>query len=196
MSGKGKDKIWILVGIGAVGLALGILFSIRNRRRIVLFSEALVGQTEISGNAGFTNQEFQKLIKEVGWSPGDAWCVYFAKLVWYNMAPDWLKAKILRRVTGNTFATWDNLRNDKSFIVSAIPRAGDLVIWQKYSNGQPTSDGHAGIVKSLNLGNFTTIEGNTNDLGGSEGYIVAEKTRAIDFSNKNGLRILGFIRFA
>jgi hypothetical protein len=71
-----------------------------------------------------------------------------------------------------------------------------MVIWREYSNGQPTSDGHAGIVKKLGFGTFTTIEGNTNVLGGPEGYIVAEKTRPIDYVNNNGLRIVGFLRFA
>jgi hypothetical protein len=196
MSGENKDKVSIYISVAAVLVGLGIIFSIRNRRRVVRFSEALVGQTEISGNMGFTNEELQRLMKEVGWNAGDPWCVYFAKLVWYNMAPEWLKDKILRKVSGSSIQTWENLKNDPNFITSAIPQPGDMAIWRRYDNGVATNTGHAGIVKSLGYGNFTTVEGNTNELGGSEGYIVAEKTRAIDYSTKNGLRLVGFIRFA
>jgi hypothetical protein len=112
------------------------------------------------------------------------------------MAPAWLKPKIMSKVTGSTWTTWTNLSADPNFVVSAIPRAGDMVIWRRYENGTPTDDGHAGIVKSLGIGTFSTIEGNTNDIGGPEGYIVAEKSHTIDYTNDNGMRIVGFIRFA
>lgn len=197
MSGEEKNKILIYGGVAAIFVGIGLLFAIRNRRRIVKFSETLAGQTEIAGNAGFTNEEFQKLMDEVGWNPGDPWCVYFAKLVWYNMAPGWLKEKILKKVSGSSLQTFENLKDDPNFRVSAIPQAGDMAIWRYYENGNPQWNGHAGIVKRLGFGNFTTLEGNTSETGiGNEGYVVAEKTRSIDFSNKNGLRLVGFIRFA
>jgi hypothetical protein len=135
-------------------------------------------------------------MEEVGWEPGDAWCVYFAKLSWYNMAPDFLKKKILKKVSGSSWQTWENLKDDPSFEVKSVPKAGDMAIWRMYSNGSPTWNGHAGIVKKLGYGNFTTIEGNTSSSGTNEGYIVAEKTRNIDYTVKNGLRLVGFIRFA
>lgn len=197
MAGGEKHNIRIWIGVAAVIAGIGIVLAIRNRRKVVRFSEMLVGQTEIAGNAGFTNEEFQKLMDEVGWEPGDAWCVYFAKLVWFNMAPSWLKAKILNKVSGSSLQTWENLKDDANFKTSAIPQAGDMAIWRVYENGNPTWKGHAGIVKRLGFGNFTTIEGNSSDNGmGNEGYVVAEKTRSIDFTNKNGLRLIGFIRFA
>jgi hypothetical protein len=191
-----QRKLYLYLGIAGLLIGAGILLSLRNRKKIVKFSESLEGQTEIAGNAGFTNEEFQQLMQEVGWKPGDAWCVYFVKLVWYNMCPGWLKEKVMDKVTGSTWTTWQNLSKDPSFVVSAIPKEGDMAIWRLYSNGEPTGDGHAGIVKRLGYGNFTTIEGNTNELGGSEGYIVDEKTRTIDYTVKNGLRLMGFIRFA
>jgi hypothetical protein len=189
-------RTYLFIGISGVLIGLGLLFAVRGRKRIVKFSESLKGQTEIAGNAGFTNEEFQKLMQEVGWKPGDAWCVFFVKCVWYNMAPDFLKPKILKRVTGSTISTWDNLQDDPSFRITDVPRPGDMVIWRDYSGGEPTADGHAGIVKYLGFGNFTTVEGNTNTTGGSEGYIVAEKTRTFDYNKNDGLRLIGFISFA
>lgn len=197
MNSENKNKVYLYFGIAGVILGIGIIFSLRNRKKIVQFSEALIGQTETSGNMGFTNSEFEKLMEQVGWQPGDAWCVYFAKLSWYQSAPEFLRPKILKRVSGSSLQTWENLQNDPSFIISSIPKPGDMAIWRQIDNGTPTWNGHAGIVKKLGFGNFTTIEGNTTSNGiGNEGYIVAEKTRPLDYVTKNGLRLLGFIRFA
>lgn len=196
MAAGRSDKVYLWLGLSGVLIGLGIIFTIRNRRKIVKFSESLKGQTEIARNAGFTNREFERLMGEVGWKPGDAWCVYFVKLVWYNMAPEYLKKKILSKVSGSTWQTWENLKGDANFKISAIPMAGDMAIWRMYKNGEPTWDGHAGIVKKLGYGTFTTVEGNTTNKGGDEGYIVAEKTRPIDYTVNNGLRLVGFIRFA
>ncbi|MFA6573710.1 MAG: CHAP domain-containing protein [Patescibacteria group bacterium] len=192
----GKDRTYFWLGVSGALIGIGLLFAIRGRRKVVKFSESLVGQTEIAGNSGFTNEKFQQLMEEVGWEPGDAWCVYFAKLAWYNMAPEYLRPKILQKVSGSSWQTWENLRNDSSFTVSAIPKAGDMAIWRTYKDGQPTWNGHAGIVKHLGYGNFTTIEGNTSSTGTNEGYTVAEKTRNIDYTTKNGLRLVGFVRIA
>jgi hypothetical protein len=192
-----RKKTFLLLGLSGILIGIGLLFAIRGRKRIVKFSENLEGQTEIAGNAGFNNEEFQALMQEVGWQPGDAWCVFFVKCVWYNMAPSFLKDKILSRVTGSTISTWDNLQNDSSFKIVDVPGPGDMVIWREYLGGYPTSNGHAGIVKYLGYKNFTTVEGNTSGTsGGSEGYIVAEKTRTFDYNKDNGLRLIGFIRIA
>jgi hypothetical protein len=191
-----KNNIYLYLGIAGLLFGIGLLFAIRHRRRIVKFSESLIGQREIIGNSGFNNEEFESLMEEVGWDAGDPWCVYFVKLVWYNMAPEWLKAKILSKVSGSSVQTWENLKNDDSFVISAVPKAGDMAIWRYYSAGKPTNNGHAGIVKYLGVGTFTTIEGNTSDTGTNEGYIVAEKTRPLDYTTNNGLRLIGFVRFA
>jgi hypothetical protein len=71
-----------------------------------------------------------------------------------------------------------------------------MVIWRGYSGGSPNADGHAGIVKYLGFGNFTTVEGNTNTDGSADGYIVAEKIRTFDYTVNDGLRLMGFIRIA
>ena len=196
MKFTGNKKMYLLLGISGVLIGLGLLFAIRGRRRIVSFSESLVGLTEIGDNAGFTNEEFQNLMAQVGWQPGDAWCVFFVKCVWYNMAPDFLKQKIMDEITGSTITTWENLQNDPSFKFPEVPEPGDIAIWRGYSGGQPNSDGHAGIVKYLGFGNFTTIEGNTTLDGTGDGYIVAQKTRNFDYEINDGLRLMGFIRIA
>jgi hypothetical protein len=77
---------------------------------------------------------------------------------------------------------------------SKVPEEGDIVIWQTYRKGKAQSTGHAAIVMEVNSRSIKTIEGNTNDIGGREGYTVATKNRSINFTNDNGLRMLGFIK--
>ena len=175
--------------------AIGFL-SFSRRRKIIQVSKAFIGQQEKSGNTGFQSAEMERLMKEVGWHSGDAWCVYFAKLMWYYDAPQWLKPRILTAISGNSQQTWARVNSDPAFVVSNIPRSGDLVIWQNYKNGVGQTSGHAGIVKRMNVNDFFTIEGNSNISGGSEGYEVVEKVRKYNFENNNGLRLKGFVRFA
>ena len=70
----------------------------------------------------------------------------------------------------------------------------NIVIWQTYKKGKAQGTGHAAIVMEVGEDTIKTIEGNTNDKGGREGYIVASKSRSINFTNDNGLRMLGFIK--
>lgn len=73
----------------------------------------------------------------------------------------------------------------------AIPKAGDIVIWQ--FNG--TSKGHAGVVLSVDKNGMTTIEGNTGPLVKEierEGDGVYKKLRSLQGSEK--MRVVGFLR--
>ena len=187
-----------IILVSSVGIIAGLIafLSYNKRRKVIAVSKAFVGQQEKSGNSGFQNAEMERLMKEVGWHEGDAWCVYFAKLMWYMKAPEWLKPKIKTSISGSSQQTLKNVSNDPAFVVSKIPRIGDMVIWQTYKNGSGKSTGHAGIVQRVNVNDFKTIEGNTNSSGTNEGVEVAEKTRTYDFDKTNGLRLKGFVRFA
>ena len=189
-------KYKVLLGIGIVLAGTGIVLTIRRRARVKAFAKAMVGQKEVSGNMGFQNEQFERLMKEVGWNEGDQWCVYFAKLTWYEKAPEWLKPKIKKSISGSSQTTWENVSKDPAFVVSKMPKVGDMVIWQSFKNGVGQWSGHAGIVTKVGFNDFKTIEGNTNDAGSREGYIVAEKDRTFNFDTNNGLRLKGFIRFA
>lgn len=189
-------KYKILITAGLLATAAGLILTIRQRARVKAFAQATIGQKEISGNLGFQSQEFERLMKEVGWHEGDQWCVYFAKLTWYNRSPDWLKPKIKKSISGSSQQTWENVSKDPAFVVSKIPKPGDMVIWQTYKNGVGEWSGHAGIVTKVGFNDFKTIEGNTNDAGSREGYTVAPKDRPFNFDVNNGLRLKGFIRFA
>lgn len=191
-------KPWakILIGVAVAVTGAAVFFSLRGRARIKAFAKAMVGQKEVTGNMGFQSAEFENMMKEVGWKEGDQWCVFFAKLTWWQKAPAFLKPKIKSAISGSSQTTWENVSKDPAFVTSKIPKPGDMVIWQSYKNGVPQWTGHAGIVEKVGFNDFKTIEGNTNDAGGREGYIVAQKDRTFNFDTNNGLRLKGFIRFA
>jgi len=50
--------------------------------KIALTANSLVGQTEVKGNLGFHDGQFQLMMEAVGWKRGEAWCAYFTELVW------------------------------------------------------------------------------------------------------------------
>ena len=189
-----RKKLYILLGISSLFIGAGILFSFRGRHRMVSFARGLIGQTEEQPNLGFTNPEFENLMQGVGWNSGDQWCAYFVKMVWYNMGPDFLKSKIQQLFSGNVFETWDNLSNDPSFKVVSVPKAGDLAIFGDYTGGVATGGGHAGLVDRLGMGQFLSIEGNTNTDGSNNGYEVAENARGFSYGETDGLRLMGFLR--
>ena len=165
------------------------------RGSIISYAYEYLGKEEIKGNMGFKDPEFEAKMRAVGFKDTYAWCALFCELVWTEayaeFAPEMLPllAKEFSAGTVRSFRHFKSLR-----WTSKVPEAGDIVIWQSYKNGKAKTTGHAAIVMAVKDGYIETIEGNTNDKGGREGYTVAEKTRTIDFSNTNGLRMLGFIK--
>jgi hypothetical protein len=159
--------------------------------RAIETAQKYLGETEISGNAGFTQVEFEGKMKLVGWKKGEAWCAYFAELVFKEAYPE--RAEDFNRLfSASAVKTYSNFLAN-GYIGKPEPSPGDLVIWRMFKNGSPSWQGHAGIVSDV-LGQtlFYSIEGNTNDGGGREGYIVARKVR--DTKRKlNGLNVMGFI---
>jgi hypothetical protein len=147
-----------------------------------------IGQTEKPKNSGFTMASFQEKMVHVGWSKAMPWCAYFCKLVAIEAMPEH-KEEFMKLFSGMAIVTFNNFKaTGKTF---QTPQVNDLIVWQ---HGK-TSQGHIGVVTSVDKKGVITIEGNTNDLGGREGYIVAQKDRKINLPfNPKGLNLLGFIR--
>lgn len=151
-----------------------------------------IGQMEKKGNSGFMDQSFEKEMKEEGWENGWAWCSIFCKVVFKNCFP--AKSDELNKLfSASAVKTFENFRA-AGYPFSQIPTVDALVIWQNQKDGKPQWTGHAGIVVSVNGDTFESVEGNTNDVGGREGYIVARRTRKVIHNIANGLEILGFIK--
>lgn len=152
-----------------------------------------IGQTEKPGNLGFNDAEFEHKMKSVGFQPSHAWCAYFTELVFKETYPNKLK-ELDGLFSASAVQTYRNFEK-ASYPVGNVPREGHLVIWQTMKNGVPQSTGHAGIVGKVREGwIFESIEGNTNDGGGREGYIVAKRERRHLKDVKDGLKVLGFVQ--
>lgn len=152
-----------------------------------------LGQQEKPGNSGFLDPSFEAEMREEGFQTGWAWCSIFARVVFVNAFPE--RADELRKLfSPSTIQTFRNFR-DAAYPIGYVPVVNHLVIWQRYLNGKPQPTGHAGIVSEVkSTWEFKSIEGNTNDQGGREGYIVAEHERKVLAEVKTGLKILGFIQ--
>ncbi len=158
---------------------------------ILMTAKSFIGQEETPNNSGFKDKMFQSAMEHDGWRIYNSWCVFFAKLVWDISIPSGpVHDRAMKLITGNSQSTLANFLKDTSgyFYVTDSAFTGGIIIWQDYENGKPTYSGHAGICIETHPGGFTTIEGNTNNDGGREGYIVALKHRKYNRNVTNGLR--------
>lgn len=169
-------------------------------QEIAKVAKKYVGNTEISGNKGFENKEFEELMTAVGWRKDQAWCAYFTELVWkeaYNNIfndPNINKSLDILFSAG-AVATFNNFRRSE-FFTSDTPCIGSLVIWQTFRRNVPHWTGHAGIVVDHTDKTIVTVEGNTNQKGSREGDGVYEKLRIIKLKPNNVARekaIKGFV---
>jgi len=161
--------------------------------RVIAIAKSLVGQKETPNNSGFVNKDFEKQMKEVGFSKGQAWCSYAGELIWKTaFGQDHLLYNELDKLfSASAVQTYKNFKASKHFKVGTVPKPGALVIWQ-YGNGW---SGHLGVVIDLLTNpSFGTVEGNTNAAGGREGIEMAQKIRKTGqpFTTK-GLNLLGFV---
>lgn len=150
-----------------------------------------IGQTEKPGNSGFNDAEFEEKMKAVGFQKSHAWCSYFAELVFKEAYPD--NKELDKLFSASAVQTFKNFSNS-AYVIGELPSENWLVIWQMQKDGKPQWQGHVGIVaKVIDHETFESIEGNTNDGGGREGYIVAKKLRKVK-KVQNGLQVLGFVK--
>lgn len=184
--------------------------------KIVNVAKIFLGQQEVRGNLGFLSSSdeilakykdilgldmalsFEDMMKNVGWQKKQAWCAYYAELVWklaYSSENGLFVTELDRLFSASAVMTFKNFEKAGWEINKKTnPGPGSLAVWQKYKNGKPHWSGHIGIYVGKNNDDMLrTIDGNTNDDGSREGYEVAEKTRRFNFNTNNGLRLIGFV---
>lgn len=165
-----------------------------------------IGKTEKPNNSGFNDAKLEAKMKEVGWATGQAWCAYFAELCVIEWATANKRSDIVKVAkqifSGSSTATFKNAdlyakANPNGVVkISKTPLANSVAIY-RYGNGW---QGHTAICTGADVTKdgfpVVNIEGNTNDQGGREGYIVARKIRKhkAPYSAK-GLNIIGYIQF-
>lgn len=167
------------------------------QKEVIEFAISCQGLQEIKGNQGFKDTRFGNIMKQVGHLPGEAWCALFCEACW--VYPTWPgKSRYMKSMNAlfskSAVKCYYNFQKNDLYTVGQLPEPGAIAIWQNYREGKPHWTGHAGIVVEVSGDYMTTVEGNTNDDGGREGYEVAIKNRPIDFEPKyNGLVLKGFI---
>ena len=188
-----------IVVFSIVGLSL-INYRKKKVARLALLFK---GIEEVGNNSGFTNDTFEKMMREVGWKNGEAWCSYFAKVAYLYALPN-LTDDINKWWGGSSQATFDNVKNGKSeefeVITSGRPKKGDIVIWQRTNS---PSQGHVGIVTKAFLNSatkFEAVEGNTNydPSFSGEGQLVDVVPHDTNIGEPDSqypsLKLRGFIR--
>ena len=158
----------------------------QTQKKIRKIALSFLDERELDNNSGFEVPKFQQLMEMVGWRKWQAWCAYFAELVWQQAGQE---SATFSGSAVQTFRNFDELGR-----TSQLPEVGDVVIWQNYGDGKPKWTGHAGIVVLVKGKYIVTVEGNTNGNGGREGIEVAMKLRDITLIPRDGIRVMGFIK--
>jgi len=165
-------------------------------------AEKYLGKTETINNSGFTDKTFEARMKAVGWQVSQSWCCYFAELCVVEWANEIGRKDIAtlatKLFTGGSTATYKAMdiyatANPTGIVkVSKKPIANSVAIYRHGSGWQ----GHTGIVTSVEGSIAKNIEGNTDDKGGNNGYIVTRNKRDNNapYSAK-GLNIVGYFYF-
>jgi hypothetical protein len=162
---------------------------------IIETAQSFIGQKEISGNMGFKQPFFLRLMESIGWKKSWPWCSLFCKLVYtesykkLGLDPKTITKYVSPSVQGT--------RNN--FIKAGYPlitdwkhvKPGAYISWVSSSD---RTKGHTGIlVEFIENGNrMITIEGNTNSEGSREGDSVAKKTRTATVGSGRGLILQGW----
>lgn len=158
-------------------------------------AQSFVGQKEISGNMGFKQPFFLRLMESIGWRRSWAWCSMFCKLVYTEASKKvGIDPKIItKHISPSVQGTRAN------FIKAGFPlqtdwtkvRPGAYISWV---SSKDRTKGHTGIlVEFLENGKkMKTIEGNTNAEGSREGDSVAVKIRNAEVGKGSSLILQGW----
>ena len=162
--------------------------------KIITVAKSYVGIKEKTGNKGFWNAAFEKLMIVVGWYVGAAWCAFFTKNAYLQAYSDnkAFVAVIKNCFTGGAVDTFNRVKANGTFATGTIPKNGAIVVFRMGD----TSRGHHGIIVNSAYATNTmqTVEGNTNSAGSREGDTVAIKLRTITRDFKaDGLNVVGYI---
>jgi hypothetical protein len=137
-----------------------------------------------------------KYLAAVGLKPGYAWCQAFVNYC-YEVAAKKLGIPEPVINTAGVLDCWNRTSVSKKVMLVEAMRRHELVEpGMQFILKLGDTSGHTGLVVNAmpptNKGAvlFETIEGNTDDAGGREGYKVARRLRSFD-----GKGLLGFIKY-
>lgn len=164
--------------------------------KILQVAQSYLGKDEEPGNKGWYDETFEAKMLARGWQVSEAWCAYFAELVWYEAYQGYhqIQKDIDRLFSGSAVQTLRNFQEEVDWVVSRNFVPGSIVAFQRYRDGEPHWSGHLAIGVEVVNDVVSSIDGNSNPTGGREGYTVARVKRVINFKPvTNGLVMIGFI---
>ena len=136
----------------------------------IAYSQLGVTEQPKGSNAG---PEVKQYLRSVGLGVGNPWCMAF--VYWcVDQACKEMQLKNPLIKTGGVLFQYNNTTLRKLPKTSGAFKPGDIFI-MKFS----AITGHTGFIKTINKGFIETVEGNTNDEGGREGYEVAIMKRPV-----------------
>lgn len=159
--------------------------------KIVSTARSFIGQEEIPQNQGFKDASFNAFMNDAGFYKGASWCGFFdiVVLTIVYSGSHWLPI-LKKHLSPGTILMWENFVGSKEFKTGQVPKVGAIVIWSE-PNGR---SGHTGLVMTVNDMNFTSVEGNTNSNGSSNGNAVCEHSHLATLTKDKTKRyILGFV---
>lgn len=147
------------------------------RDKALGIAETQVGKCEDPKGSNW-GEPVQTYLKSVGITFPAAWCMAFVYWCFREAAKDPSYVNTVYK-TGGVMVQW---AKSAQYRVKD-PKPGDVFI-MSFGSGK----GHTGFVESVEGNIIHTIEGNTDDDGGREGWIVARRSRNIS-------SVIGFLRF-
>ncbi len=168
-----------------------------NTQKVIEVALKYVGQKELENNVFSDSTELGKRLHGAGQKDGNPWCALFVESVFKEAYPERFKEfdKVFSASAVETYKNFTKASNASGYMLNALPKEGNIVIWQKYQDGKPQWQGHAGIVYQLKSSwEFTSIEGNSSEKGSREGTSVVIQNRKVIANVWNGLKVLGFIQ--
>ena len=145
----------------------------------VQIADSFEGIKEIGDNRGFDNKNFERMMLEVGWWGGAAWCAFSLKLI-YQLAG------IKTTVTGWSPTAYNKkhvIFTDGRLLEPIRPGDSGTLSYAKYKNNSKRfkAIGHAFIIKkTIGSSAVITAEGNTDGNGDREGNGFYEKIRPLN----------------
>lgn len=175
---------------------ISVTSSLTIGEQIAQIAKSYVGETEIPGNKGFTHPDFQKKMVAMGFKISYSWCMLFCELAWKESygSKHPLFSAIDKLFSASALSTYYNFAGANDWTVDKNPEVGAVMCF-KHGTDPRKWEGHGCIVVDvLKDKKCATVDGNTNDQGGREGYIVANKIRSYgNPTTAKGLNFLGFI---
>jgi peptidoglycan hydrolase-like protein with peptidoglycan-binding domain len=175
---------WAIL-FGPTSVPQDVVIKKKLAERAVDIAVSQLGVREIGGaNCG---PEVEMFLRSVGLGKGFSWCMAFVYWSFDKAAKELGQTNPLVK-TGGVLKGWNGATCTKILAKDSKANPSLVKAGQIFIMDHGGGFGHTGIVKSVNGGFITTIEGNTNNNHSREGIGVFELTRKIKDVNKGFLQ--------